>query len=851
MEDLTLEATKGVNTVDAETRLPAGHIVKAENWVLTKDDRSSIHKMPGRTLAGSAPAASAKGIVHLQHDGTADQLVVLASSKLHEADAATTLGSWTEAKDQETPTALAVTGDYLKALPDTRNGAILWSGAADERPLVRSEDGVYRYLSMKKPEAPTLEVGAAAAYTKSPLAPNGAGTEDITASNQWNNEDKGRDGTALLDTFADVTLNAAGSKVNYWKFATQAATPDNQEGIYLMVGTSSRTPSRYDATNIRTGWGPRATGRPAGPSGDPEPLIARLKVEVAEDWDGMVAGLATATYVTLLEKQVPVENTTLYHEFVDNSLDDLMDIIVKVTLIYTSGTAQVQGRVYNITASDGALATATATGTYTYAVTEVYREVMAGGRIIEVESSPSDPVSLAIDGDNGIKLTPPARVNLTTDGYATANMFRRIYRSTSTGTWPDLGMIAEIDIDTVIFYDNFLTVTETTLGAPGIHVVTIGSATIHAAGQCPDFYDATLFQGAVVAIPVIDRSQIHWSMPGMPDVWPFPAHAFAPLPSERNDQLCGIAEVGDVLLVLSRTQILRFRSLPMADRADFDLGNLRRDILSPNEGLAGTPKAYCTFQSQKGHPMLAWVSDNGIWATDGNLITERGLGVIKLSVNVSWETEVDTSRLDETNLTFDADSQIIWFDYYDTDGNRRCITFHTSSNHWIPTGQDQLAPMYMGPHPCRLTDRAIGELSGELKQWSLNATDSKVYNERTGSDDDGDDIVSYLEWGWTHAAGPMEQVHFYKGIVYHGDWGTSEFLDLEIQTRRDGAGTPQTVHKRGLSLRGDSSVPIGLINMSGQSLKVRAKHIGKTANTGRSLGPVMLRGAKMGEYEGA
>lgn len=853
MAELQIPFSNGNNTVEDEALPSPGFLRRSENWIYLLDDANRLHKIPGRTNAGALPSgansSNTYGIVHAQYENEINQILLLADSKMWESQISTitgdtdsgksflfvSLGSWSEAKDQQgTPSAFTRSGTYLKSVNDGRNRVIAWTGRKSERALIRDEDGHWRYLSLKKPPAPTLDSVLTGAANQERGASD---LSDTAVTGTFTNAANAYDGDN--DSYAFAGLSAAGSVVHRWDFV-DGVTTVNGYTLNIKLATSSLIPALMDGDKCSqvSEWGFGAGGGGEGT----EDLVASLKVEVSED--------SGSNFTTIFEQAAPVETSLLQYKF--GGSDTFDKVQVKVTLTYDSGTTQVYAYVFEIWASDGGDPSAITTGTYYYVQTEVFKKQLNNGKTIQLESAPSDPLPVDVTGTKyGVKLNLGSQTNVDTDGIADSQISRRIYRSTSTGSWPNLGRIAEVgDITETTFTDVFET-SGSLLGAPSIFTATVGEATINAAGQAPAIKDAALFRGALVAIPANDPRRFQWSLPGYPEYFPLPAHDLALLPSDRNDELKGVVSIGDSLLFFTRTQVFRVRNLPFVGRSLFDLGSIDTDILSPNEGLAGTPQAFTLFESQLGHALVAWVSDNGIWMTDASLPTERGMGVRKVSTLFDWEREVDTTRLDETTLTFDPVLQIIFFDYYNQDGDRKCATFHTSAEQWVTVRGRQL-PKWTGPHPCRAIDRAIGEINGVLKHWSLDTTNLRVENERTGTDDVGSDISSFAENGWVPGGSSLQEIHIYEGKVYHSDWGASEALELGLLVRRDASGVVQHRRKRGISLRGARSSGTGLIDRAGNSFKIQIRHTGKTTSTDtpvRALGPIHLEAEFMGESE--
>ena len=143
MADFILPIDKGNNTAHDPTRLKPGFLVRTHEFIYMPDDLDRLHKMPGRTLAGTKPAglSSLDGIVYCQYDNAADVIVSYGddgagTNFLYRATASTTLGAWVEIDGPAAASDIHPTGSFLKAIPDGRNRWILWTGGQDDRPVV-------------------------------------------------------------------------------------------------------------------------------------------------------------------------------------------------------------------------------------------------------------------------------------------------------------------------------------------------------------------------------------------------------------------------------------------------------------------------------------------------------------------------------------------------------------------------------------------------------------------------------------------------------------------------------------------------------------------------------------------
>jgi len=846
---ISLEFGNGIRHAHDQKRLPPGFSERIEGAYYVPEDEDQLHKLFGRTVALDSSEAP-KGIVHLQFDGADGLVLIYKGTTIYRATAVQgTLGTLTSLKDAQTvPVAYSRTGTFLKAIPATDNRWIVWTGAINERPLLVDSTGRATRLGMRKPNTKVTNV----AKLLSPLVairPD-AGTQapfaDPTYGNvtQWFNDvANAYDGDDF--TCASKSISAAGIVGSDFTFTDAGLSFGHT--LSVTVATSSLPP-----TGDRDSEGGKGGGAT-------ESFTGRMIIRLAHTTLGSV-------FSTVYEGPAPLTKFTFKMPLTVGLA--WTGWTVRVLFIYSKGTTQVIPQIYEIYAAQNSQGGSTAYGTsgktFTYLTTEVAK-INVNGQIYEIESASSDPVTspqTGVGDTYGFSMDLPAFTNLDVEGFGPGDdgimLFKRIYRSGESGVWPDVGMVGEVPSTATTFSDGVLT---TAVPEIPLYTLPAGVAVYDAAGEPPDFYDATLWRGSVVAIPAGDRARIKWALPGQPNNWIFPQDLKL-LPSLRNDTLSGVVTVNDKIILLTRSRAIRLNEVPFAGQvneqgvAEFDLSRVETDVLSPNVGLVGGPKSYALFEAQNGHALLAWVSDNGIWMTDGSLVSERGMGVVKLSVNMDWANEIDKARLSEARLTYDPDLQILFFDAWFKNTRRQTMLFHTHPLHFIDSGQNQQVPKATGPHETRSPlDRAIGEApSGGFWHWSLAAPTSsttRAYNERFGTDDAGRDIQTHIESGWGYPAGARGGFHIMHGSVYHTDWGPSESCTLDLLARDDSSGTVRVASKRGISLMGDRVTDLGFLNIAGQSLKAIIRHLGKTTTPGtkpnRAFGPIGIEGIPLAE----
>jgi len=818
MAEVVIPLDKGRKSSGSKLRLDPGFVEKAENAVYFPEDDDILHKIPGRAQAATLPSSTAvKGIDFLKFD-TTDKVALLANSRIYEATAGATLGSWTEAQDQNS-TAFSRTGSWLKSIPDTYRRQVLWTGAEGEVPLVRDAQGNWRQLGMQKPSG-----GSVSTLTESPapteyIRPTGSsnpgtvtiGSSVITVGSNFSDtgnaydQDDGTYSEGTSVPSQDVTASD-------WIFASESLEEEHNLTIRSYI-TASKLPVPAKAIchiqitkNGGTSWETAFTGQP----------------EVGSSIQYTVPlGQSMSLFKVRGILYYPAWAQTTYARF------RIQEIELQPSGVGGAGVLEA--------------------GTHYYCCTEELT-IDLDDKVVVLESAPSDFLAVTVNATThtGVIYNLPAQANtsslgVTHDPDNGLTLQRRIYRSTKTGAPPDLGYIGTLSIDALRYIDRFV-VGQATLGVPSINTVWLEEAFYYLNEPPGAFLDACVHNGAIVYIPKEDTTQIKWSAPGYPEYYPIP-QAFSFLFQDKNYAGRGITSIGDSLLVFLDNGIKRIRNLPFVTAPNFFIEDIEIDDLSQSEGLASNPKGYCHFHSQKGHSVVGFISSSGIWMTDGSLLSERGLGLVKLTSHKNWRGDLDTSRLAETELTFDPVLQTLIFDYYDKDGTRRCEDLHIAANHWVESGEDQMVPKLTGPHTLTTTSRTMGETGGEWRHWSLNDAKTLVLSERTGIWDAGSQILTHIETGWIYPAGARESFQAYTGWIYHTDWGLGEACDVDVMIRRDNTGIIQHLHKNGLSLKGERTTQLGFLNGSGQAVKVVLRHNGSTvsdATSRKAFGPITL-----------
>lgn len=146
-------------------------------------------------------------------------------------------------------------------------------------------------------------------------------------------------------------------------------------------------------------------------------------------------------------------------------------------------------------------------------------------------------------------------------------------------------------------------------------VYTFGDITSQVAknGMPPSASTGDIFQDALVCNDVGNPALVRYSFPGEPEA--FPASYFLDFQTRENDQVRLIRVVNGHLVVGLDSSTWRVNYLPNERDAQFDRG-VAIEAITRSYGIVN-PMCACTFSPGGGQELLAFVSDQGIHATDG------------------------------------------------------------------------------------------------------------------------------------------------------------------------------------------------------------------------------------------
>lgn len=219
----------------------------------------------------------------------------------------------------------------------------------------------------------------------------------------------------------------------------------------------------------------------------------------------------------------------------------------------------------------------------------------------------------------------------------------------NTSSWP--AKVAVDSVSVIVHFNGAGLTTYRQYNAIVVEALGVQTA-ISAAGAPPTCSVATEFEGAIVSNDIEHPGWIRYSQAGAVEYWP--ELYFLNFETAERDEVVALGTVSNKLIAGLRGAIYRVNYLPTEEDADGRRG-LAVERLSRTHGILNS-KCYCPFQGPDGRELLAFVSHNGVFATDGYSIT-------KLSAQLNWRSIVwvgNTAHTTVKALINDPDLGILW-----------------------------------------------------------------------------------------------------------------------------------------------------------------------------------------------
>ncbi len=288
---------------------------------------------------------------------------------------------------------------------------------------------------------------------------------------------------------------------------------------------------------------------------------------------------------------------------------------------------------------------------------------------IESASGPPDVENVGYAGSNtgtvNLTIAYPTLHNPTTDTL-------RIYRGVtglgiSGGVIPDnyatsfpfgvlIGTVAVAGSPVNVTFSDTGIVSDTPYPSLTISVAGAAAVSISRDGEPPTWSTGDVFEDSIVVNDVANPGLVRYSFPGLPHS--FPELYFVGFNTKQVDRVTCIKSLDAVCVIGLQSQVWRLNYLPNETDSEFSRGRCR-EIISANHGIVG-PDAACLFTPVEGNSRVAYVSHDGLYATDG-------IRTQLLTMDLDWDALVNKSLLSNCLL---VNVQHLWslFFYYTSAG---------------------------------------------------------------------------------------------------------------------------------------------------------------------------------------
>lgn len=721
----------GLNTAADRSYLAPGELTVATGAYYKPGDTQRLWKMLGRTtygdaFAGTGPARRGCGVAYFAFDSSGSDKLFVANRN----------GEYAFSTVSSTD---ATSGTFVTLTTGLTAGAtsLAWAHFDDvwflcdsvNKPYVFKGDNTFRRMGLDPPAGTLQATVGNGTLTSRPTTATFTGTEWGLPSFMYDTPAAVSADDSLVDYYAALLQTFGGSALN---------PPD------LSVGTSYNI--KFDGWSSDTG------------SNRSFACVVGVNVNVGTIETGLVGNLGSANftqtsdapsgskYDLTLHIDLATDGGTTFTEQVSfpfKSIDplspgqapkqiaftiadgvDLANVVVKFRLVNNADSADITYnyfQVFDVQITDNGWAGAQTTqaGMY-YAVAEA---IPAEGLIGPL----STPAFVTMSAQNQVRLTFPAPPGETQTNAAATHWY--VYRTFDGGTpMKDYRLRGVVDISQTAWNDPFDVPISSEVGERP-PLMNIGSLFYPTNYPPPRFKSIVEYQNFLVAIDAASPRSLVYSFPNRPEYWPT-LYRITDFPLKEHDQLQALAIAGDLLICLAQANVIVINGLPDANSA-ITLANSEPTILRGAPGCVG-PYAVCEY-SIHGEPRVVWVSEQGVYETNGHTVWE-------LSTQLDWASTVSQGNLQETWLHYDRDDQIIEMGV-DTDADGfvdRSYFFHMSGEHRKGDGNRGL-PKITGPHYTQLANKVSALANdGRYRVYSLDVDNSgNVYHEKDGGTDSG------------------------------------------------------------------------------------------------------------------
>jgi hypothetical protein len=647
----------GLNTTSDRSLLAPGELQLATGAYYRSGDANRIWKLAGRSLFGTLDSADRILTVALcKYDTVAsDKLVVLSSDGTLHTSALTTI---TIGAFSTLTTGLSTAAGHL-AWTHFDDVWYLSNGVGEN--YAYESDGTFRLMGMKQPaEQLTGAVGAEGTLLERPTA-------KADTSPGWVSSERILSANYAEDNYTYRTTEWYKTDITYATFDTFAA--DTGTGRYLVVRWNAGIRSPDDPFIVKDSGG--------------QPYWGTFKIQVDEGQGGGVETKFTKTIRSAVGTQnvlVPITDSI-----------DTAGISVRIWLqnADSSGTSQgfkaapFTARVFDVRITDtGNTSDFDPDHGYFYAYAEydsarqLESPLVASGLIFPPTSKGG------VTGNSVLLALPGSATNPLATEY-------KIYRTHDGGNVPgDLRYFDSVDIASTSWLDQFDGGQYGVGGEspPQLKVaITDDLAHFYSSNSAPLPSTAMVeYQNFVVALSNNNRRALFYSMPGEPEYWP-ELYQITDFPLQEHDKLVSLAVAGDLLIIGAEEALIVVNGLPEVEAQAY--ASAYTTVLEGAPGCVG-PLAMTAY-SLGGEPRVAWISEFGIFETNGHQVWE-------LTHSIDFTT-IAPGDQSSAALFWDKDDQMLYVMYdADADGyNDRFYTLHMSPAHRQGKRGE---PKVTGPH---------------------------------------------------------------------------------------------------------------------------------------------------------
>jgi hypothetical protein len=796
MGDLLLN--QGLNTAQDRSYLGPGELQVATGAYYRPGDTVRLWKILGRTSYGDAYAATSAGqglALIAFDDGTTDRLVVYnAAGEFHSSVIAAgdpTAGSFS------TLTTGFSTGTTVLSWAHFDDVWFLCN--SKDRPIVINSDGTVRKMGMLDPDRDPIVTATGGTYT-------GRVTTATWTGSEWSQPALAYD--TDLDTYAYSWMRETDVLDDTHTIVWSAAAASTASDRVLIASWSLK-----GRPILRYGDAPYPPV--PGGSGSGNEFMVQTIFHKSED--------GGSTWTTLFEATHSYAQGVQSIQSPVTADSDLVQFKATIKQKLASPTRSAGLQIHDVrVTNEGFQSIFTTTDGLYYAVAE-YDETN------NLESPLASSGLVTFASQNKAQLALPTQVN------AHATHFK-IYRTHDGGVPPgDYRAIAYIDITETTWYDTFDQDKDFVGGelAPLLKLqITDSIFTYYPSNTAPEAFKAIVeYQNFLVALSEQHPRQLSYSYPGSPEYWPL-LYTIINFPLKEHDQLQSLAVAGDLLIVGAKEAIIVINGLPELEAQSYASASMT--VMRGAPGCVG-PLAMTEY-SLAGEPRVVWVSEQGIYETNGHTVRE-------LSSDLDWAATVSLGNLSDTWIFWDREDQIlrVGLDTDDDGTPDREYWLHMADEHQKRNGR----PKITGPHHSSVTN-VVGGLApdGRWRVYSLdNDTSGATYHEKDGGTDAGNfySTVSEisLDVKGSRMYGPELQewaVDF--PTVRHTSWNNTPLTFTWTAGRDEVAETDDVVSTMTLSTQGQTKF---VVARSGEWHELRIQHTAN-AGTAASLGAISHHG---------